>query len=466
MARVPSPRPVLLLVPVLALLTVAACGGGSGGGEPTQLVLSEAQPPYAVAGSTEPVLLCGQGFSAGGVHVYFDQAEATQVEVLDDAHVRCRPPLLGPGPASIRVETVMGVVTLTRGFHTVLDRLEDYHYVAHQGIAGGDGCAAAHWGTVSLDPVDGLLYGSHSGVECGEVFGPAYRVAVPYAVDANHRIRWEPADGPVWEGGVTADGAVMGLAPVSLGAYPTVALLDRKEGVFSESDLVGTYHLGAIGFRVHWGVSWWGSVSFDGAGRSVLHIARNEEGIVVDERDVDRRGIYEVDADGGITFLWSEEEPILHFRGGLLAGGDLAVLATGNTMGVDPHLEYEMQMVLVRAATPPAAPVLSGSWHVVGMVADEVGGVRRWISSTGTASMVTTDELALEDLVLDDDGVIMAAAVPTTFTTTPGPQGAFTAVMASSGASYVGGLSPDGRFGFLAGGTDPLAPNALHVLFR
>ena len=123
---------------LVAIGLVAACGGSGGGGNPPSITAVVASTGYSTGGTT--VLVQGGNFE-DPVVVEFDGIPATSVSVVDSTTVRCNTPAHAPGAVDVRVSNDNGENTLAGG----------YTYVAFPPTIAADTQVDADAGTPVVD---------------------------------------------------------------------------------------------------------------------------------------------------------------------------------------------------------------------------------------------------------------------------------------------------------------------------
>ena len=136
-------------------------------------------------------------------------------------------------------------------------------------------------------------------------------------------------------------------------------------------------------------------------------------------------------------------------------GGDVAILGGGTSGGENSSI-----MVLVRASTAATASALTGEYRVAGITDLPAAG---WASVAGTLTSNGTGTMTLGPWWGNADGT--GGGVPgggtTTYNVTANGE-----LTTTSGVSYQGAVSPDGRFAYYAGATTAGDDPALVVLIR
>ena len=313
---------------------------------------------------------------------------------------------------------------------------------------------AGMWGTAVADGVQSVSVDIASN-ELG-VIDPAYLTGtIDYSIGLDRTLGWRSTGGPfldVWSGGISADGHVAAVASVQP-SQPTVFLLTRRVGSWSDASLEGDYHLCGFSFNyvlaLHTG--WMGTITFDGTGGASVSVGANYDGTIAPfgpspvSYAVAANGVVTLDFGGSITV-----------QGSITGGGDV-VIASGSTTSDGPAAIY----ALVRASAATSAATFSGEYHVAGFAKDILTNEHRcmtgWMRPDGA-----TDVSWITSNVVERDAGVRGGGV-----------GTFTVV--GNGSLLIstqltdnlrGAVSPTGDFAVLGRISDPGSDPTFLFLYR
>jgi hypothetical protein len=320
----------------------------------------------------------------------------------------------------------------------------EFRLAAFEGLSGATEDMTASWGTVTGDGGSECLFVLTVNNE-GTVSSPPSLPAT-YSVDAGGAIEVGQLAGHLCLGGEVA---VLGSA---LGGVPMVMALARPPtSPMSDASLVGLYRVvlydhgptADMTSIVGWFV-------FDGVGGLSFSItAANAEGTIASIL-VSVNGTYSVQADGTLTVTL----PLFEAEGTVLEGGELGFAAGGTTGG-----EIPVVLAFVKAASSASLSTFSGSYAVVSFELDAVLGL---ISVTGLADADGSGAVTRTGTA-NTDGVIAASpALPGTYTVSPDG----TVHLTAAGDTFLGGISQDGQFVVLGGGTNAGSNPTFQVYVR
>jgi hypothetical protein len=246
-------------------------------------------------------------------------------------------------------------------------------------------------------------------------------------------------------GGLSADGRLGVIASVLAGEDPTLVFFTKREGAFSNGSLVGVYHVCQV-FDSIAGVNgdgaFWGTATFNGAGGVTYSIGVNNDG-TVPVGPVPIVSTYAVAADGALTLPISGSD----FTGGVLAGGEIAFACGGESGG-----DVRALTVFVKQAAAASAATFSGPYHMAALEADVAPvPIPHWSTLVGEASADGAGTLTLASAAaLGDHGLVTVLPPGITQPYTVAVDGTMTLATA---VSLRGGITADGRFAVLAGGS-------------
>ncbi len=300
------------------------------------------------------------------------------------------------------------------------------------------------WGIATADGA-GTLALTASSNESGFI-NPTASTSYQYTVAPDSTWAWQIGGMDVIRGGVSSDGRIAGGAVVRPTIGPAINLMIRREGTWTTGSLDGAYHMCSLRLDPISGDlrAWWGSATFDGLGGVTFAFSQNDEGLVSGP-GLGGPTTYSVLADGTTTINAPTTVPL---QGGILLGGDVVMVSGSTLTGKSPAL-----VILIRESSLASTGTATGTYSLAGLSRTGGGG---FSSITGPAMFDDTGNVTVT-LTRNEDGAITpepAQTVPYAVM----PDGTLT-VTPSAGESFVGAITPDGRFGMLAGeatsGGDP-----------
>ena len=251
-------------------------------------------------------------------------------------------------------------------------------------------------------------------------------------------------------GGMHESGTMTIAASARPGSSPAIECFLRKGTGFSEASLVGEWETGSIGHDGLGQVSASGSMTFDGAGNVTYRAAVNN-GVAIVFPLAPLVGTYTVD-DGG---RFEIEFAALDFVGQLAESGTYACYA-GRQNPTNNHVCFGAMVAPNPGPLGLTDADLVGNYTVVGMEYDTT-----WKSFSGVGEADGAGRLHVSFLV-NEEGVL-TLDLSETLDTSVGAPGT---LELSTMQSHHGGLSPDGDFGFVAGGATAGDPPAFFMLLR
>jgi hypothetical protein len=256
----------------------------------------------------------------------------------------------------------------------------------------------------------------------------------------------------VARGGVAADGACALVASIAPGAFPGVWAFVRRSGFHTPASLSGNYSFVLMQTASLGGstATLTGTADFDGAGGVDLTAQPNFMGTIRPSFTLPLT--YTVLGDGTSVF----DPGGLQVEGGVSADGVLAVWA-GGTDAFDP---VPAVAVALRAATSAGPATFRGEYWIVSLARDPASGEFRSLHGTASANGAGSVTLAS---VANTEGVITSEP-PQTTTYTVAANGKFT--VDAGGNVLQGGISQDGRYAVLGGGTVAGSEPTILLLLR
>jgi len=311
---------------------------------------------------------------------------------------------------------------------------------------------SCEWGTVTSDGAGHLALSLERNVD-GSLDPDPYTGTMSYEADPDGSIgildRTDP-DLRVMAGRVAKNGRLAALAKRVADEQPTLLLLERREGTYSDASISGLYV--TAGFMAQpAATSFFGGASIGGSGTGTATLGTNKEGGVAAPSDVPLT--YSVAANGDTTMAIGVLTGLV---GGTFRSGDLVVVAGSATDGVAPGL-----FAFVRSSSGRTLADLSGTYAFVGW--RWLGASDRYLSMAGT---LTADGAGTyTTLVTRTDGVVVQEDVAGGGTYDISAAGAIS-LHDATGDVYNGALSPDGAFAIAAGALDTPDDPAFFFLHR
>lgn len=294
-------------------------------------------------------------------------------------------------------------------------------------------------GTTGILLADGAGAAVHSQVvNDGATVSAPTTTDYSYDVAADGTLALTVAGTEFLRGGIATDGHCALVGTVLPGAFPGILVLLRRQGFYDDASLSGAYHFveflfGALGGRSAAGT---GSAVFDGTGGGTVTVTFNSMGGI--SPVLSGPLTYSVIADGtSSTTIGSADR-----EGGVAAGGRAAVWGGSTTSGEAPVMS-----VVVKEATSAGLATLQGAYWMV--LLERNPGSDDFRSLSGTATSNGAGSLTLL-ATSNTEGVIAAEPLQTT-TYTVTANGKLT--VDAGGSVLVGGVSQDGSFAVVGGGT-------------
>jgi hypothetical protein len=318
----------------------------------------------------------------------------------------------------------------------------DYFAAGFEGEAEPVATGRASWGASAESDGTALAMRLFRN-EDGAVSGPTAQ-AFDLVVDDEGAVRLlDPASGEAVLGGFAGeDGDVAIAASVRSGDVPRVLTLVRDSPGAQAVDLSGAYHFGLLAFDEGEGRSTVGRATFDGVGTGVFEAGAvtNVDGSITTQATPTPAG-YAVSSDGVV------EVGVLggfEFQGGLLPAGELVVLGGSTSSSQGPHW-----MVLLPVSMNASDATFSGTYGTVAITFDR--GFGAVVSSVDEAVVDGQGNVEFSGGTANVDGTLASAVLPGVSTYSVGANGTLT-LPASGGPEARGGVSPSGRYAFVAGG--------------
>lgn len=254
-------------------------------------------------------------------------------------------------------------------------------------------------------------------------------------------------------GGMNSDVTAGVAAETDDGTSPSICVLLKRVGTYSEATMSGNYHhgflasFGPAGGSSSWSTTALGSTSFDGLGQmTYATAATNDSG--TQSTTGGGSAAYSLTAAGDLTVSTLAGNCL----GGATADGVFAVAA-----GALPGAGGPALTVFLKKGSGMNASAFSGSYFFVALESDPTSS-HQWRGTTGLATADGTGTLSIGSTTVNTDGVITQPTSSRPFTV--GADGTLTS------QTEVGGVSQDGRFAFLCGGTTANSSPAIYVFIR
>ncbi len=316
----------------------------------------------------------------------------------------------------------------------------DYAWASMSARTGVVQDASTTWATANADGAETLNFDMFTQNGSGTLLGPLPGIAVRYGVGLDRALGLRSTAFPLLDassGGVTADGAVAALGNNLLDT-PTIQFLTRVEGTWSEASLSGQYHIGGYSYDYLLDIhsSWFGVVTFDGAGGASISAGINRNGVVIPFGPTPFT--YSVAADGRTTINLTTA---LTLTGQIAPDGDLLIVSGSTQAGGFPGL-----FAFLRVGSGLTNAVLDGTYHTVGLSRDVGASIQR-----GVVGATVADNGSVEWFLrrFESEDQIDITGDLGTYTVV----GNGTLVVTTSSDQLRGAVTPDGRFAFLTRGT-------------
>ncbi len=235
-------------------------------------------------------------------------------------------------------------------------------------------------------------------------------------------------------------GDVVIAASVRDGDLPRVLALVRNSVGAATADLSGGYHAGLFTFDAGEGRGTSGAVTFDGLGSASFPAGAtvNIDGSLNTSVGASP-ATYSVSPSGVVDLTVSTGLP---FQGALDPTGELAILG-----GVNASTQFPAWMVLVQESVAASNATFSGTYGAIAILFDVSGPLI--LSVVGDIVADGAGGAETRGSAINVDGTQASNVNPSTGTYTVGGDGTLTLV---DGDTRRGGISPSGRYAFLAGG--------------
>jgi hypothetical protein len=316
------------------------------------------------------------------------------------------------------------------------------------------GCEST-WGTVTANG-EGAMIGSMFGNIDGSLAAPVPMDGWTTRVEPDNSFAWQISSVPavdVFAGGIRPDGSAGVLGTVEPGVRPGILVVSRVEGVYGLPLLNDDYH--ACGFTYDAAtfttVSYFGRMTFDGAGGGERLLGRNANGTigvalapVALSYTVSLEGLVTIDATG-----------LGHLRGGVFAGGDL-VLVGGSTTDTERPVTFAM----VQPSTAASLATFAGTYAIAGLQYSITSGGYQSVTGTGAADGVGALTVTFTE---NTEGTVVTQP-PESVTYSVASDGRLT--VTTGGGPLRGGVSPTGAYAVLAGPTVHGPTTGYYVLVR
>jgi len=258
--------------------------------------------------------------------------------------------------------------------------------------------------------------------------------------------------GPRGEGRISPWDDIAICAVIENSADPELSVFVQKgAGGFSVASLVGKYHF--AGFQPNGPLpgadAVWGEINFDGAGGGTVTLGTSNGTTVT--TGVTGTVSYHVLANGTfhLSFIGGSS-----FNGGIMPGGEIAVVSD-TASGIPPVTGETSVLCFVRATGGAGRATFAGNYQIAAIGFDDVDGFSA-IGGTLDADGIGGGTLTP---ISNTEGTVSASA-PEPFTYDVDPDGTLRL------ADFEGGITGDGRFAVLGGGTVSGSEPTFIVLLR
>jgi hypothetical protein len=306
------------------------------------------------------------------------------------------------------------------------------------------------WGTVLSDGA-GQFTGSWTTNTDGVLTGPTPLPLIGYSVQPDLSYSWSVGATEIAHGRLAATHDLAALALDAPGSAPSIAFASRRDGLYSNASLTGTYHFGGFLYSApgHSTATYWGTITFDGAGTAATLLQVNAGGVVIAGAPP---ATYTVFADGRLVLTLGGGFPL---AGGVIRGGDFAIVSGGTSAGNNPAL-----FVMVRQGAAMTPANLAGTYGVVGLRYDS--GLAEIVGTTGLLHANGAGGLTFD--VTENVGGLVTPHVM--FAAPYAVLANGTLNMLVDGQNLRGGLSASGTVGMVSGGTAAGDDRVFYLLLR
>lgn len=329
-----------------------------------------------------------------------------------------------------------------------------WHYAGYLGevIPPAPAVVTLDFGEVVADGYGGfgLTHRQNANTTVG---GTTTEAGLAYTLAFDGSLTWTlapTATQPALGGALSTAGRLGLLSAVTVGSVPSVRVLVRRGGSFAASSLTGEYHTVSLAFLPPSDTGYVGTTDFDGVGAGTGSGTTNREGL---HQAVTSTSTYAVTPQGDLTFSQST----IVLEGGILAGGDVAVVAGGTTTGETTALR-----LFVRESTSASLLTFSGVYHAVALLTRDTGYVTLAgdLEADGAGGWTADFKAKAIGAYEDASGLLNSG------TYTVAPDGRLLVKFGTGAMEYVGGVSPDGSFATAGGPVNTSEDPALWVLVR
>lgn len=306
--------------------------------------------------------------------------------------------------------------------------------------------ARTFWGTAVLDGMGSFTASINDNLET-VVVGPV-PLSETYTVAADRETVLFATDIVSYAGWTNASGTLAVTGSITPLSDPTALALIKRGSGFSLASLSGTYRFGAFGILGAQTLSYFGTMTFDGAGSFSFLAGINNEGAVSPPGA--SAGTYTLAANGEVGLLFGGGDS---FTGTMLPDGGMALLSGGTLNGEAP---------LGIAITPTTAGAtdgtLTGTYQLIGIERNGGG----YTSLTGSV-VANGSGVLTASFTRNTDGAITTSG-PDLLTYSVAADGTLTVDPLAD--MFVGGVSPTGDYAFLSGPSAAASNPKFFVLMR
>jgi hypothetical protein len=326
----------------------------------------------------------------------------------------------------------------------------------HAVLLAGDGTATeigqTSWGTMTADGASVLATGAMTENRNRVVSSAGPSFPYPFTLTSAGELSVFSVSTEAARGGLAREGLAATLGSVIVPVTQSTALfLLRKGSGLSQATLSGAYHFGYLApdpvGTLHQGAV--GTGSFNGLGAGVFTATTINDDGTLSGPGSGLLMTYTVAPDGTLTIAGP-----LGFAGGVLAGGELAIVGGNPANGAPPNA-----CIFLRESVGASAATMTGTYSMAGLMFNVFSGDYEAITGTFTAD--GTGNYGFEATVHS------AGALSTI-----GPTGGTYSVAANgrlvvdAGFTLEGAVASNGAFAFLGGATSAGSSPGLFFLVR
>jgi hypothetical protein len=330
----------------------------------------------------------------------------------------------------------------------------EYRFVGIAGFTdsvGGARRVTTQWGAADSDGVDTMVL--RPSRNASGTVTTALATTLDYGVAGDGTL--DMGDATFRLGGMLGSAGRLAVVGVTDGFFPSMLVFGKvPEDVVHPADFQGLYHLIEMDMEPATGrvQAVTATLTSDGAGNLTIGPGTVNLGGSIFSSVGGSTGTWFALGDGALSMTLAATT----FSGFVLEGGDLVLMSGGRTSGDRPTI-----VALVKAASAASASTLRGTYGVASFEFDGALGELRSFAGRLVASasgLVRTGTTNVEGVVVPADAWSVDSWVTTS-------QGGLT-ITDPAGDVLRGGVSEDGRFAVLGGGTSSGSRSTFQVLVR